>query len=319
MSAIRFSAMAAALIALGLAAANAPLRAQAEDKSQDKAQEPAKEKAKEQKKPPQIASTKVEGTDNVYVFRNGNHQAMFVVTKDGVIATDPVAYGRPTGGQDYVNEIRKITQAPIRYLIYSHHHLDHIAGGKAFKDAGAEIVAHENARKRLAAINDPHTPLPDRVVGDNETIRLGDTTLELSYLGLNHSDSTLVMRLPRERLLFIVDTIPVGAVPGRGMIDFHPLEAEDFIKRVLALDWDRLIPGHPGQPNGRLGTKKDAEDQLKLLQAASAEGKRLGQAGRCWEPGEKEFKLEGYESWPGYAAGLPFIARRYCGLWGRGT
>jgi hypothetical protein len=37
------------------------------------------------------------------------------------------------------------------------------------------------------------------------------------------------------------------------------------------------------------------------------------------EPAEKEFKLEGYENWPGYANGLPSIARRYCGLWGRGT
>ena len=49
---------------------------------------------------PQIETTKVDGTDNVYVFRNGNHQSMFIVTKDGVIATDPIAYGRPTGGQD---------------------------------------------------------------------------------------------------------------------------------------------------------------------------------------------------------------------------
>jgi glyoxylase-like metal-dependent hydrolase (beta-lactamase superfamily II) len=312
MSGARWGAMAAALIALGLAAANAPPRAQAQDKPQEKAPEA-------KAKPPQIETKKVDGTDNVYVFRNGNHQAMFVVTKQGVIATDPVAYGRPTGGQDYINEIRKITQAPIRYLIYSHHHLDHIAGGKAFKDAGATIVAHKNARKRLQAINDPNTPLPDRVVGDRGQISLGGTTVELRYLGLNHSDSTLVMRLPREKIVFIVDTIPVGAVPGRGMIDMHPLETETFMKRVLAMDWDKLIPGHPGQPNGRLGTKKDVEDQLKLLQVASAEGKRLGQAGRCWEPGEKEFKLEGYESWPGYAAGLPFIARRYCGLWGRGT
>src|SRR5882762_9501906 len=51
---------------------------------------------------PQIETKKVDGTDNVYIFRNGNHQAMFIVTKDGVIATDPIAYGRPTGGQDYV-------------------------------------------------------------------------------------------------------------------------------------------------------------------------------------------------------------------------
>ena len=78
---------------------------------------------------PQIATTKVDGTENVYIFRNGNHQAMFIVTKDGVIATDPVAYGRPDGGKQYVEEIRKVTQAPIKYMIYSHHHLDHIAGG----------------------------------------------------------------------------------------------------------------------------------------------------------------------------------------------
>ena len=81
------------------------------------------------------------------------------------------------------------------------------------------------------------------------------------------------MRLPREKIMFIVDTIPVGSVPGRGMIDFYPIETEAFMKRVLALDWERLIPGHPGAPNDRLGTKKDAEDQLKLYQAASAEGK----------------------------------------------
>ena len=158
------------------------------------------------------------------------------------------------------------------------------------------------------------------MVGNYGAIRLGGTTVELRYLGLNHSDSTLVMRLPREKIIFVVDTIPVGSVPGRGMIDFYPLETEAFMKRVLALDWERLIPGHPGQPNGRLGTKKDAEDMLKLLSG----GLGRGQAGwrrraRCWEPAEKEFKLEGYENWPGYANGLPFIARRYCGLWGRGT
>ncbi|MFL5040035.1 MAG: MBL fold metallo-hydrolase, partial [Xanthobacteraceae bacterium] len=215
---------------------------------------------------PPIETKKVEGTDNVYIFRNQNHQAMFVVTNDGVIATDPVAYGRPTGGQTYLDEIKKVTDKPIRYLIYSHHHFDHIAGGKAFKDAGATVIAHKRVKERLAPLGDPNTVLPDEVFDDKKTIELGGTTLELSYHGLNHSDSTIVMRLPREKIVFIVDTIPVGTVPGRGMIDMYPLETEDFIKKVLAMDWERLIPGHPGQPNGRLGTKKDAEDQLKLLQ-----------------------------------------------------
>ena len=57
---------------------------------------------------PQIETTKVEGTDNVYIFRNGNHQSMFIVTKDGVIATDPIAYGRPTGWRTISPRSRKL-------------------------------------------------------------------------------------------------------------------------------------------------------------------------------------------------------------------
>jgi glyoxylase-like metal-dependent hydrolase (beta-lactamase superfamily II) len=98
---------------------------------------------------PLYQTTKVEGTDGVYVFRYGGHQAMFVVTKDGVIATDPISYGRPEAAVTYIEEIKKISDQPIRYLIYSHHHYDHIAGGKPFKDAGAKIIAHKRAKERL--------------------------------------------------------------------------------------------------------------------------------------------------------------------------
>jgi glyoxylase-like metal-dependent hydrolase (beta-lactamase superfamily II) len=269
-------------------------------------------------KPPPFATTKVEGTDNVYIFRMGNHQAMFIVTNDGVIATDPVAYGKPEGAVVYLEEIRKVTKQPIRYLIYSHHHFDHIAGGKPFKDAGAKVVAHKRAWERLTQLQDPHTVIPDELVTDRATIRVGNTALELTYHGLNHSDSTLVMRLPREKIIFLVDTVPVGSVPGRGMIDFYPLETEDFIKKLLAMDWERMIPGHPG-PGGRLGTKKDVQEQLEFLQYASETVKTAAQSGKCWDGVEKEVKLPKYESWPGYANNLPFVLRRYCGLWGRGT
>jgi glyoxylase-like metal-dependent hydrolase (beta-lactamase superfamily II) len=267
---------------------------------------------------PQIQTTKVDGTDNVYIFRNGNHQSIFVVTSEGVIATDPVAYGRPQGGAQYVAEIRKVTDKPIKYLVYSHHHYDHVAGGEAFKDAGAKIVAHSKAKERLAVLKDPATPLPDEVFDRQHNLTLGGTTLELTYLGLNHSDSSLVMRLPEEKIIFVVDFIPVGSVPGRGMIDFYPLEAEDSIKQVLSMDWDRLIPGHPA-PGDRLGTKQDARDQLAFLQEASEAVKVAAREGKCWEPAEKEVKLPKYEKWPGYENNLQFVTRRYCGLWGRGT
>jgi glyoxylase-like metal-dependent hydrolase (beta-lactamase superfamily II) len=268
---------------------------------------------------PPYATTKVEGTDNVHVFRAGNHQAMFVVTKAGVIATDPIGYGRPAMVKTYIEEIKKVSDQPIKYLVYSHHHNDHISGGQPFKDAGATIVAHKRAKERILAQKDPLMVPPDETFEKQRTLRLGGTALELTYIGLNHSDSSIVMRLPKEKIIFVVDFLPVGSVPGRGMIDFYPLEAEESIKRVLAMDWERLIPGHPGQPGGRLGTKQDAQDQLTLLQDASAAVKVVAREGKCWEPAEKEMKLPKYEKWPGYENNLPFVIRRYCGLWGRGT
>ncbi len=269
---------------------------------------------------PPLQTTKVEQADGVYIFRNAFHQSMFVVTPEGVIATDPIAYGKPTGGADYVAAIRSVTDKPIKYLIYSHHHYDHIAGGQAFKDAGATIVAHKRAAERLAALQDPATPLPDEVVDDaGRVIRLGGKIVELSYVGLNHSDSTLVMRLPQDRIIFLVDLVPVGTFPGVGMIDFHPLEAMGSLKKIAAMDWDRMIPGHPGQPGDRLGTKKDVEDQIALQQHVSDVVKEQARAGKCWNPAEAELQFERYKDMPGYASGRPYVVRRYCGLWGRGT
>jgi glyoxylase-like metal-dependent hydrolase (beta-lactamase superfamily II) len=269
---------------------------------------------------PPIETTKVEGTDNVYLFRNVNHQSIFIVTKAGVIATDPVAYGKPNGGQQYVDDIKKVTNQPIKYLIYSHHHFDHIAGGKAFKDAGARVVAHRRTKERLDLLKDPHTVPVDEVVGDNgRTITLGGTTLELKYVGINHSDSLLVMRLPKEKLVFVVDLIPIGSVPGRGMIDFYPMESEDSIKKILAMNWERIIPGHPASGGRQTGTKEDVQNLLGFLQHASAEVQKAAREGKCWDSVEKELKLPKYESWPGYQNNLPFVLRRYCGLWGRGT
>ena len=106
------------------------------------------------------------------------------------------------------------------------------------------------------------------------------------------------MRLPKEKIIFAVDFAPVGSLPGRGMIDSYPLEWEDSIKKVLAMDWERLIPGHPGA-GGRLGTKKDVQDILAFLQDASAEVKKAAREGKCWDTVEKEMKLPKYADWPG--------------------
>lgn len=269
--------------------------------------------------PPPFATTKVDGTDNVYVFRYQNHQAMFVVTPAGVIATDPISYGRPQAAQTYIAEIQKITKAPIKYLIYSHHHYDHIAGGKPFKDAGATVIAHRRAKERLAALKGRDVVVPDQIVDQKRTIKLGGTTLELVYTGRNHSDSSLVMFLPKEKIIFAVDFNALGAVPSRLAVnDSYPVEWEESLKRTLALNWDRQIPGHPGPGGGRLGTKKDMEEQLAFMTELSAEVKKASDAGKCFDPATKDVRLPNRATLQGYEQNIEWNIHRWCGYWGRG-
>src|SRR5712672_4367932 len=182
---------------------------------------------------PPVATTKVDGTENVYVFRYGGYQSMFIVTPQGVIATDPASYLRPA--KPYIDAINAVTDKPIKYVIYSHHHYDHIAGGQPFKDLGATFVAHRRAKERLLELKKqnalrPDVVIPDEVVDGKKTITLGGTTLELIYVGRNHSDNSLVMRLPKEKLIFTVDFVPIQSVLFRNLPDtVSPPEWEESL------------------------------------------------------------------------------------------
>ncbi|MEZ0302284.1 MAG: MBL fold metallo-hydrolase [Hyphomicrobiaceae bacterium] len=263
---------------------------------------------------PMFATRKVEGTDNVYIFRYQGHQSMFVVTKAGVIATDPIGLRRPQAVTTYIDEIKKVTSQPIKYVIYSHSHYDHIAGGKPFKDLGARFIAHKNAQAQLKRFPSPDVVMPDEVVDNKRTITLGGTTLELIYVGRNHSDNSLVMRLPKEKLIFTVDFVPIQTLLFRNLPDTaSPPEWEESLKRVAALDWERMIPGHP-YAGGRLGTKQDVQDLIGYMQDLGAEVKKAAAEGKCTDTAMKEIKLPKYEKWGNYAAFLPGNVERYCYL-----
>ncbi len=271
--------------------------------------------------PPQVSTKKVDGTDNVYVFRYGGHQSMFIVTPQGVIATDPISYLRPA--KPYLDAIKAVTDKPVKYVIYSHHHYDHIAGGQPFKDLGASFIAHRRARERLLELKKQNALLadvviPDQVVDGKKTITLGGTTLELIFVGRNHSDNSLVMRLPKEKLVFVVDFAPIETIQFRNIPDnASPLEYIASLKKLASLDWDRMITGHP-YAGGRYGTKKDVEDDVAYLEDLSAETKKAADAGKCFDTAMKEVKLPKYEKWANYENGLPANVERFCYWWGRG-
>lgn len=265
---------------------------------------------------PQYATTKV--TDNVYVFRMLGHQAMFVVTPEGVIATDPVGFVNKKAAETYLAEIRKITSAPVKYVVYSHHHYDHIAGGKPFKDAGATFIAHRNAHSHLAALRNPEIVLPDQVVDERNTIQLGGTQVDLVYAGRNHSDNSLVVHLPKEKIIFTVDWIPIQGILFRDLPDGFLPDWFEGLDRVLAMDWDRMIPGHPG-PGGRLGTKDDVRALKTYMTEVSDAAKQLAAEGKCLnDEAMRAVKLPKYEGWGGYNVYLFGNVERFCEYWGRG-
>ena len=264
--------------------------------------------------PPPTATTKV--TDNVYIFRYVGHQSMFIVTPAGVIATDPISLRRPA--KPYIDAIQAVTKAPIKYVIYSHSHFDHTAGGQPFKDLGATFIAQRNAKERIAELKLADVVVPDHVVDNKSIIRLGGTTLELLYVGKNHSDSTLVMRLPKEKIIFTVDWIPIQGVQFRGMADTYVPDIESGLKKVIALDWETLIPGHPGPGGKQTGTKDDARNELAYLQDLSAAVKKEVDAGKSYDDAMKDISLPKYAAWPNYKAFLPMNIERYYDFWNRG-
>jgi glyoxylase-like metal-dependent hydrolase (beta-lactamase superfamily II) len=184
--------------------------------------------------------------------------AGFVVTGDGVVVFD--ALGTPPLGQAMIAAIRKVTREPIRRVILSHYHADHIYGLQAFKAAGAEIWAYRKAQQyftsglaaeRLAQRRadlypwvDEKTVVvpPDLWIDGDTSFRMGGLTFRLVYSEGAHSPEDVMMFVEPDRLLFAGDLIFAGRVPFVGNADSAGwLKAMD---KMIALKPAVVIPGH---------------------------------------------------------------------------
>src|SRR5207249_10435414 len=137
--------------------------------------------------------TKLAG--EVYRFRNNNHYSVFAVTPAGVIATDPI---NAEAARWLKDEIRKRFAQPVRYLVYSHDHADHISGGEVFADTAVD-AAHANAKRTIVAEKRP-TAGPQVTFASEMSIELGVLVVELAFVGRNQSDYSIVMRFSKDRL-----------------------------------------------------------------------------------------------------------------------
>jgi glyoxylase-like metal-dependent hydrolase (beta-lactamase superfamily II) len=243
--------------------------------------------------PPKRDITKIAG--DLYRFQNNFHYSVFLVTPAGIIVTDPID---AEAAKWLKAELAQRFKQPIKYLIYSHDHRDHIAGGEVFADT-ATVVAHENAKVAIIGEKRP-TAVPQVTFSEQMTIELGGKTVELTYVGRNHSNNSIVMRFPAERVLFAVDFIPVKAVAFRDFPDAYITDWIESLKRVEAMDFDILAPGH-----GALGNKEDVRAYRGYMEDLYAAVLEAFRAGKSIDEMKQTIKLDKYKDWFRYEEFLP--------------
>lgn len=218
--------------------------------------------------PPAPSLTRL--ADDVYVFSHSGYTTMFILTDEGVVVGDPNGNTRAVALKQ---AIESVTSLPVRWVVYSHHDADHNTGAAVFKDT-ATFVSHVNARDRIAARNDPNSPVPDRTFEDRMTLRVGGKRFELSYVGRNHSDSSLVFHYPARRIVWAVDFVPTNSLPFGTRSEDYIAEWIESLRAVEAIDFDTIIPGHgnPGPKEWARRTREYFQDLVLAVEDAERRG-----------------------------------------------
>jgi glyoxylase-like metal-dependent hydrolase (beta-lactamase superfamily II) len=219
---------------------------------------------------PQTVADLTRVADDVYMFRMTSYNAMFIVTDEGVIATDPIGPDRATF---YKAAIASVTNQPVRYVIYGHDHADHISGGAVFADT-AQFVSHYLGVPKIVGRGDPATPVPTITFEDHMTLELGGKSVDLYYVGLNHSDNNLLLVYPAARVAFGADFIEHERVFSRGFSSWIDDWIAGYRWIEQNLDFDILVAGH-----GELGSKDTFRQQREYIQDVMASVREARAAG----------------------------------------
>jgi glyoxylase-like metal-dependent hydrolase (beta-lactamase superfamily II) len=229
--------------------------------------------------------------------RNFISNAAFVVTQDRVVVID--ALGSPALATELLAEIRRVTPLPVRHVIVTHYHADHVYGLQVLRAAGAEVIAHaradeylqsDTAQLRLAASREELFPwidestvlvAPDRRLTGATTLVLGGTRFDIDHAGPAHTPEDLVVWLPDRRVLLVGDLVFRGRIPFVGLADSGGwVQALD---RLLAYDALVILPGHGGVSTSARVDLQLTRDYLVHLRQA------MGRAAQEMEPFEEVY------------------------------
>lgn len=231
------------------------------------------------------------GDHDIYTPQNAGDisNASFVVGTSAVAVID-------TGGTFQVGNalreiIRKTTDRPIKYVINTHMHPDHVLGNAAFKPDAPQFVAHHKMGRGLAARAKRYIAVnrqnagedafagteivqPTHPVKSRETIDLGGRVLTLEPQPTAHTDNDLVITDEKTKTLFLGDLLFSEHCPA---LDGSILGWLRVLEKLSKKDAQRVVPGH-----GPAAMKwPDAiEPQRRYLQAIVDDVRRLISEGK---------------------------------------
>lgn len=205
----------------------------------------------------------------------------FIVTKDGVVVVDTSL--APFMAAELVKAIKEVTDQPVKYVINTHWHGDHVGGNEVFVPQ-AHIIAHEYTKKiieqrkkeqdegkideQMKSMGVKFT-VPDISFDKEKTLNIGDKTIELKFLGGGHTKGDIVVYLPKEKVLFSGDLF----IKGSGLPDYREDSSVDSLiesmKKIQELDIDKIVCGHL-----YVADKKDLKESIDKVIAFRAEVKK---------------------------------------------
>lgn len=222
--------------------------------------------------------------------------AGFIIGRDAVAVID--TGGSLRAGAGLRAAIRLRTPLPIRYVINTHVHPDHVLGNAAFVAEGPEFVGHAALPEALAARQAVYLAKarelmgdeafagtraipPTRLVADTLTLDLGDRPLLLEAWPLAHSGTDLTVMDVRTGTWFLGDLLFAGHVPA---LDGNAMKWIALLDRLKQREAARVVPGHGpaalSWPEAALPTERYLRRLVADVRHLIQQGRPMAEAGR---------------------------------------
>ena len=188
---------------------------------------------------------------NLYMITGGGANTLVRVTPAGVIVVDTKNPGENRYDR-LVEEIKSVSDQPVKFVINTHHHPDHVGNNKQFIDAGATVIALDALKTNMA--NDPRTKdipgLPTQTFAKDYVLKFGGAEVDAHAYGRGHTGDDTMVYFPDAKVVMVSDQI-TDANPGADFANGGSIiEWNKSLDGVLALDFELAVPGR-GEPKTR--------------------------------------------------------------------